>query len=142
MRPERFTASLFSSYDGLLIFGESLISASGDALAADRVSGPERPHPAIPSPRRTAFHPTEPIPTGIANDKCGADSVVPRAVTERRLSDSKSGHWRRPGLLRQALNEDVAEPIVDNDALLRGVLNELQNLAGKRNLDRFDPTIE
>ena len=57
MRPERFTASLFSSYDGLLIFGESLISASGDALAADRVSGPERPHPAIPSPRRTAFHP-------------------------------------------------------------------------------------
>jgi len=77
MRPERFTASLFSSYDGLLIFGESLISASGDALAADRVSGPERPHPAIPSPRRTAFHPTEPIRTGIANGRCGGNLSHP-----------------------------------------------------------------
>jgi hypothetical protein len=31
MRSKRFTASLFSSYDGLLIFGESPISASRDA---------------------------------------------------------------------------------------------------------------
>lgn len=40
------------------------------------------------------------------------------------------------------LNEDVVDPIVDDDVLLRGVLDELQRLAGKRNLDRFDPTIE
>ena len=89
MRPERFTASLFSSYDGLLIFGESLISASGDALAADRVSGPERPHPAIPSPRRTAFHPTEPIRTGIANGRCGGNLSHPPdtgvSAAERRF---------------------------------------------------------
>jgi hypothetical protein len=31
MRSKRFTASLFSSYDGLLIFGKSPISASRDA---------------------------------------------------------------------------------------------------------------
>ena len=89
MRPERFTASLFSSYDGLLIFGESLISASGDALAADRVSGPERPHPAIPSPRRTAFHPIEPIPRGLANGRCGGNLSHPPdtgvSAAERRF---------------------------------------------------------
>lgn len=36
------------------------------------------------------------------------------------------------------LDEDIVEPVISDDALLRGVLSELQSLAGKRNLDRFD----
>jgi hypothetical protein len=40
------------------------------------------------------------------------------------------------------LDEDIVEPVISDDALLGGVLSELQSLAGKRNLDRFDPTIE
>ena len=40
------------------------------------------------------------------------------------------------------LDEDIFEPVISDDALLRGVLSELQSLAGKRNLDRFDPTVE
>jgi hypothetical protein len=39
MRSKRFTASLFSSYDGLLIFGESPSARHGTRVAADRASG-------------------------------------------------------------------------------------------------------
>ena len=46
----------------------------------------------------------------IAEVCLGADSVVNRAEPERRLPDSKSGHCRRPGLLRQALSLDTAHP--------------------------------
>ena len=104
MRPERFTASLFSSYDDLLIFGESLISASGDALAADRVSGPERPHPAIPSPRRTAFHPELPVAMWPQNGGIGDVRGWRGAEPERLVSDRSTdlGRGVRGKVLGQA----------------------------------------
>jgi hypothetical protein len=39
-------------------------------------------------------------------------------------------------------DEDAGEPIVSDDALFGGVLSELRSLAGKRNLDQFDPMSE